>query len=137
MGAVSFAVGAEGSTYVKDGKSYNLTGWTLGAIAEQERFLEQRAKDSLQQFRLQPAIMAQAAVALAEDIGCFAFAYGSERWSKSLTTFQGLAHFAYQLMKPNHAEITLEQVNKMVQDDPNGIDKAVTEADPRNRATAG
>jgi hypothetical protein len=137
MGAVSFAVGAEGSTYEKDGKQYQLTGWTLGAIAEQEKYLEERAKSALQQFKLQPNVMAQAAVALAEDIGCFAFSYGSEKWGKSLTTFAGLAHFAYQLMKPSHPELTLADVQKMVSDDPSGVDDAVTKADPRNRATAG
>lgn len=136
MGAVSFSVGAEGSTYAKGDKVYTLSGWTLGAIAEHERYLENRAKDSLTQFRLNPMGMSQAAVVLAEDIACFAFCYGSDRWGKSLFSYGGLAHFAWCLMKANHPELTLADVTQMVNADPSGVDKAVTDADPRNRATA-
>ena len=137
MGAVSFSVGAEGSTYEANGKLYNLTGWTLGAIAAHERMLGQRAYDALNQLKMPPDARASATAHLAEDIACFCFAYGGERWAKSLTSTAGMAHFAWQLMSPAHPELTLADVTKLVNEDAEGMIEAVYGADPRNRATAG
>lgn len=136
MGAVSFAVGAEGSTYHNGDNVYTLTGWTLGAIAHHERFLEQRAYDALSRLKMPPDARSAASAALVEDIACFAFAYGGEKWSRSLTRVEGLAHFAWQLMRPNHDKLTLDEVLKMVEADAENVSEAVYAADPRNRATA-
>lgn len=136
MGAVSFAVGAEGSTYTHGEKVYHLSGWTLGAIANHERFLEQRAYDALARLKMTPDARSVAIATLAEDIACYVFAYGGERWSKSLTRVEGLAHFAWQLMLPAHEKLSLAEVQKLVTDDPDGMSEAVYNADPRNRATA-
>lgn len=133
MGAVSFAVGAEGSTYVaKDGTEYHLTGWTLDAIAQHERFLEQRAVDALNRLKLTGEQRAAAQAALAQDIAVFAFAYGGERFDKSLKTIEGLSHFFWQLAK---AEIKLVDAQKLTRDDPAGVQEAVYYADPTNRPT--
>lgn len=136
MGAVSFAVGAEGSTYTVDNQNYTLTGWTLGAIADHERYLEQRSYDAMARIKMMPDARAAATAVLAEDIACFAFAYGGERFSKSLTTVGGCAHFAWRLMLPAHAELKLADVHKLTEADPVGMLEAVYSADPRNRATA-
>lgn len=136
MGAVSFSVGAEGSTYEHGGVTYTLTGWTLGAIANHERFLEQRAYDAIARLKMTPDARATAIASLAEDIACFTFAYGGERFSKSLLSVGGLAHFAWQLMKPAHESLTLDKVIAMVNDDAGGLNDAVYNADPRNRVTA-
>lgn len=137
MGAVRFAVGAEGSTYEANGKLYTLSGWTLGAIAAHERMLGQRAYDALNQLKMPPDARASATAHLAEDIACFCFAYGGERWAKSLTSTPGMAYFAWQLMLPAHPDLTLADVTKLVNDDAEGMIEAVYGADPRNRATAG
>lgn len=137
MGAVSFAVGAEGSTYRSGDNVYTLTGWTLGAIANHERYLEQRAYDALARLKMPPDARSAASAALVEDIACFTFAYGGEKWSRSLTRVEGLAHFAWQLMQPNHDKLTMDEVLKMVEADAENVSEAVYSADPRNRATAG
>lgn len=136
MGAISFAVGAEGCTYNHEGKDYRLTGWTLGAIADHERFLEQRAFDALSRLKMSPEQRASAVSSLAEDMACFAFAHGGEKFSKSLLTVGGLAHFFWCLARPNHNDLTLQECLKMVDSDPMGVQQAVNDADPRNRATA-
>lgn len=136
MGAVSFAVGAEGSTYIVDGTTYTLSGWTLGAIADHERFLEQRAYDAMSRIKMMPDARAAATAVLAEDIACFAFAFGGERFSKSLTTVPGCAHFAWRLMLPAHSDLKQADVQKLVEADPEKMLEAVYSADPRNRATA-
>jgi hypothetical protein len=135
MGAVSFAVGAEGATYkAGDGTEHQLTGWTLGAIAQHERFLEQRAVDAIARQKLPNDQRAAAHAALAKEIACFALSFGGEVFDKSLRGFDGLAHFFYQLGK--EAGLTQAKAAELVKADPAGLLEAVYAADPTNRATA-
>lgn len=137
MGAVSFAVGVAGSTYqAGDGTKYQLTGWTLGAIAAHERFLEQRAVDAISRLRLTPEQRSQAHAALAEKMACFALSYGTEQFDKSLRSYDGLAHFFWQLVRPNHPELEIEKAAELARADVGGVLEAVYAADPQNRATA-
>jgi len=137
MGAVSFAVGADGSTYkASDGTLYHLTGWTLGAIAQHERYLEQRAVDAIARLKLTPEQRAQAQAALAEKIATFSLSYGSDAFDRSLRGYEGLGHFFWQLAREKHPDLELEKAVAIVRDDPAEVLDAVYAADPQNRATA-
>jgi hypothetical protein len=137
MGAVRFAVGAEGSTYqAQDGTEYQLTGWTFDAIGQHERYLEQRAVDAINRLKLTPEQRSQAYAALMERIACFCLSYGTEVFDKSLSGLDGMAHFFWQLAKPHHPELALAKAQEMARADGVGLLEAVYLANPRNRATA-
>jgi hypothetical protein len=136
MGAVSHAVGVEGSTYTTGDKSYELTGWTLGAIAAHERYLALRAEESLAKMTLTAEQRAEALALLAERQASFRYSYGGEIFTNSLKSFGGLGHFFWQLAKVKTPALKLHEAVSMVQADPAGVSQAVHEADPQNRATA-
>lgn len=136
MGAVSFAIGTEGSTYAKGETVYTLTGWTLDAIGNHERWLEKRAVDTVNRMPLSNDQKTAALGAVAKGIACFEYGYGGESFDKSLKTYWGLGHFFWQLSRPAHPKLTLAECEAMVKDDPQGVQEAVYLADPQNRATA-
>lgn len=143
MGAVSHVMGVEGSTYrvlEKDGDAekviaeYELSGWTLGAIAAHEQFLEKRAGEAI--LRMPPGLQEAATAALGDRITTFQYSYGGTLFTNSLKSFEGLGHFFWQLAKPKNPKMTLAQAVALVKQDPEGTSTAVHEADPQNRATA-
>jgi hypothetical protein len=137
MGAVSYVTGTEGTTYTTDsGVVYELTGWTLGAIAAHEQYLERRAEEALARRTLTAEQKAEAMALLCERIASFKFSYGGELFTDSLKSFGGLGHFFWQLAKPKAPNLKLAEAVALVQAEPGSVSKAVHEADPQNRATA-
>lgn len=136
MGAVSFAAGVVGSTYTGKDASYTLSGWTLEAIGQHERFLENRAVAFINGVKLSNDQRTAALASVAKSVASFEYGYGGETFDKSLKTYWGLAHFFWQLAKPAHPKLTLAECEEMVKEDAAKIQEAVYLADPQNRATA-
>jgi hypothetical protein len=136
MGAVAFVVGSDGSTYTVGEKVYELTGWTLEAMAAHEKYLEKRAEDSISRSSLPTELKAAALVAHSERVAAFKYSYGSDVFSESLKSFPGLGHFFWQLAKVKTPALKLAEAVALVQADPGGVSQAVNDADPQNRATA-
>jgi hypothetical protein len=137
MGAVSFVVGVEGSTYTApDEKSYELSGWTLGAIGAHEVYLEKRAEEAITRCDLPAEQKAAALVAHADRVATFKYSFGSSIYHDSLKSFPGLAHFFWQLARAKQPRLTLAEARALVQADATGVERAVYEADPQNRVTA-
>lgn len=133
MGAVNVVVGTEGCSYISpDGKEYKLTGWTLGAIAAQEQYLEQRSFEMLSRLRISPEDRAAAYAVLAKEMGAsFSCSYGTKTWDNSLSAPAGIANFFHAL-----SGCKLSEANQLMQEDGEGVQEAVFKANPHYRATA-
>lgn len=139
MGAIRFAVGADGATYCVTNdkgevtKEYELTGWTLDAVSQQERLIEDQAVEALNRIKMTPDQRNNALAILAGEIGCFKFSYGSLAFDASLKSYRGLAHMFWQLAKTKQPKLSQDECLQLVKNDSLNVHKAVINADPTNR----
>lgn len=134
MGAVNHVVGYEGTTYTSpEGKDYQLTGWTVEAIARQEQYLEQRSFSALKRMeQVNEKDRAAAYAILAHDYGAkMSCSYGTDTWDRSLAMFPGIAHYFSVL-----SGCSLSEATRLMHIDSENVQEAVFRANPHFRATA-
>jgi len=136
MGAISYAAGVCGSTYLHNEQEFTLSGWTLEALIAHERWIEKGATDAIQSMRITTEQRNAAIAAVVKSIACHEYGYGGAIWDASIKNCVGLGHFLWQLCKPAHPKLSFDECCTMAREDTERVWEAVQMANPQNRATA-